>query len=114
MRTHFHVFVYGTLRSRGKAAAMLADCERISDGEVGGVLYDIDNEYPALVLYGTTPVEGEIWRCPNQLLATLDAYEGVEQGLFRRVGVRVRDIGCWTYVAGPQLTKKLTPDRRIN
>lgn len=114
MRTHFHLFVYGTLRSGGSAATMLAECERVSAGEVSGVLYDIDGEYPALLLYGTTPVEGEIWRCPNEMLARLDAYEGVEQGLFRRVGVTVRDVGCWTYVAGPQLSKKLTPERRIN
>lgn len=113
MRSHFHVFVYGTLKSGGSNVSILDGCERVSAGEVGGVLYDIDGEFPALVLYGSTPVDGEIWRCPVEKLDALDSFEGVQQGLFRRVGVTVRDIGCWTYVAGPGLTRKLTPERRI-
>lgn len=113
MRSHFHLFVYGTLRTGGRNASKLSACERISGGEVGGVLYGIDGEFPALVLYGNTPVTGEIWRCPNDMLGALDEFEGVQQGIFRRVGVTVRDIGCWTYVAGPRLTRKLTPESRI-
>lgn len=113
----FHLFVYGTLRSSGAAAALLANCERIAAAEVGGVLYDIDGEYTALVLYGNSPVAGEIWRCPSELLPEIDAYEGVDEGLFRRVGVSVRqpagrDVACWTYVAGPAIARKLVPARR--
>lgn len=119
MRDHFHLFVYGTLRTGGKAAGVLHECERVEFGSVGGVLYDIEGQYPALVLYGDTPVIGEVWRCPNQLLPALDNFERVESGLFRRVGVRVRidgqrnDLPCWTYVAGPALSRKLIPTRRI-
>ena len=119
LRTHFHLFAYGTLRAGGRATGMLRDCEHVSPGELGGVLYDIDGDFPALVLYGNTPVSGDIWRCPNALLPVLDDYEGIEKGLFRRVGVRVRasvdalEIPCWAYVAGPALSAKLLPARRI-
>ena len=118
LRRHFNLFVYGTLRRDGKAASVLRACEHVGTGEVGGVLYSIEGEYPALVLYGNSLVSGEIWRCPNELLGTIDAYEGVDEGLFRRVGVRVRTesqagLPCWTYVAGPALSRKLLPTRRI-
>jgi gamma-glutamylcyclotransferase (GGCT)/AIG2-like uncharacterized protein YtfP len=117
MRDHFHLFVYGSLRRGGSAATLLASCEWITAAEVGGVLYDIDGAYMALVLYGNTPVAGEIWRCPSELLPEIDAYEGVDDGLFRRVGVKARqpaggEVACWTYVAGPAVARKLTPARR--
>lgn len=118
LRTHFHLFAYGTLRKGGGAAAsLLRDAELVGSGSVGGVLYDIDGEYPALVLYGNSPVEGEVWRCPVDLLPVLDSYEGVADGLFRRVGVNVTvngsDFACWAYVAGTALNPKLIPARRI-
>jgi gamma-glutamylcyclotransferase (GGCT)/AIG2-like uncharacterized protein YtfP len=118
MSAYFHLFVYGTLRSNGAGAALLADGELVGAGSVGGVLYNIDNAYPAMILYGTTPVRGEVWRCPAASLLQLDEYEGVADGLFRRVGVEVEMgdgsmQGCWTYVAGPRLTRKLTGSRRI-
>ncbi|HEY0305413.1 MAG TPA: gamma-glutamylcyclotransferase family protein [Longimicrobiales bacterium] len=118
MSTHFHLFVYGTLRSNGAGASLLAEGERVGTGIVGGVLYNIDNAYPALILYGNTPVQGEVWRCPASLLGQLDEYEGVADGLFRRVGLEVAMSdgtmqGCWAYVAGPKLSRKLTGSRRI-
>lgn len=113
----FHLFVYGTLR-RGKAAAhMLAGCEHVGQGSVGGTLYDIDGSFPALVLYGDAPVRGEIWKCPADLLARLDEYEGVPTGLFRRIATEVHANGgtipCWLYTAGPLLSRKLLPERRV-
>ena len=114
LRTHFHLFAYGTLRANGSAVSLLRDCECIGRFTIGGVLYDIDGEYSALVLYGASPVEGDVWRCPNELLASLDAYEGVESGLFRRVAAQVGGTACWVYVAGPRLSRMLTPARRIS
>jgi len=119
LHTHFHLFVYGTLRSGGTANSMLAGCDLVGTGEIGGVLYDIDGQHPALVVYGSTPVQGEIWRCPVDLLATLDQYEQLETGLMRRIGATVRsvvddrDVACWVYVAGPALSQKLVPARRV-
>lgn len=116
----FHLFVYGTLQSHGRAASQLHGCERVGRGSVRGTLYDIDGEFPALMLYGDTVVAGEIWRCAAAELRRLDEYEGLAQGLFRRVAVGVadggepgREVPCWCYVAGPALSRRLTPDRRI-
>lgn len=109
----FHLFVYGTLRSGGSAAHLLAGCDLVARGEVRGTLYDIRGEYPALMLYGDTRVPGEVWRCPASALARLDAYEDVAGGLTRRVGVAVDGVGCWVYVAGPRLAHELTTARRL-
>ncbi|MCI0435883.1 MAG: gamma-glutamylcyclotransferase [Gemmatimonadetes bacterium] len=111
--TTFHLFVYGTLRSTGAAAARLAGCELIAETTVCGSLFDIDGRFPALMLYGDTQVRGEVWRCPASLLLRLDEYEGVDRGLFRRVCVTATDLPCWTYVAGAALAHQLTPARRI-
>lgn len=108
----FNLFVYGTLRSGGPAAHVLAGCELVGTAEVAGTLYDL-GEYPALMLYGSTPVAGEVWRCPVGLLARLDEYEGVGQGLFRRVGLLAGEYPCWTYVAGPALARRLTAENRM-
>ncbi len=110
----FHLFVYGTLGENGAGAPLMAGARRIRDATVAGTLYDIDGEFPALMLYGTTPVAGAIWHVPDAArLPLLDEYEGVERGLFRRVGVEVAGVPCWVYVAGPALAPRLTPDRRV-
>jgi gamma-glutamylcyclotransferase (GGCT)/AIG2-like uncharacterized protein YtfP len=108
----FLLFVYGTLRSGGAAAGLLRDAERVGDASVEGTLYDLD-DYPALMLYGRTRVAGEVWSCPTELLRQLDEHEGADRGLFRRVAVMASGIPCWTYVAGPALAPRLTPDRHV-
>lgn len=110
----FHVFVYGTLRSGGEAHERIADCEFVKHAHVLGTLYDIDELYPALMLYGSTRIEGEIWRCPARRLAALDEFESVAKGLFRRAGALIDDVPCWIYVAGPALARHLTPEQRID
>jgi gamma-glutamylcyclotransferase (GGCT)/AIG2-like uncharacterized protein YtfP len=117
MSDTFQLFVYGTLQTGGSAANLLSGCEPVGTGQVGGILYDIDGEFPALVVYGTAPVRGEIWRCPADLLGKLDEYEDTASGLFRRIGLSVQTtrgpVACWTYVAGPRLARLLLPARRI-
>jgi len=108
----FHLFVYGTLRSDRSNGSLLDGGERVMRATVPGTLYGLD-AYPALLLYGHTPVHGEIWRCPLDLLWRLDEHEGVDDGLFRRIGIEVAELACWTYVAGPALAHRLTPDRRL-
>ena len=109
----FCLFVYGTLRSDIAAGDILASAERLTEATVEGTLYDL-GDYPALMLYGGTPVHGEVWRCPLELLARLDEYEGTDRGLFRRVAVTAAGIPCWTYVAGAALASRLTPDHRMD
>jgi gamma-glutamylcyclotransferase (GGCT)/AIG2-like uncharacterized protein YtfP len=107
-----HLFVYGTLRSGGGAAGLLRGCRLVGAGTVAGTLYDL-GAYPALVLDGRGPVEGEVWRCGADAPDRLDEYEGVPGGLYLRVRVVVEGTECWTYVAGPLLERQLTPERRI-
>ncbi len=112
----FFLFAYGTLLGAGAGSHLLQGCLHSGRAQVNGILYDIDGEYPALVLYGEQPVAGELWRCPWQRLARLDEYEGVGVGLFRRVAVEVKHengdrIASWIYVAGPKLAHKLSPAR---
>src|SRR5690606_7291253 len=77
----FHLFTYGTLRRGGAAAELLEGCELVGKATVTGTLFDIDGEYPAMILAGPGTVEGEVWRCPTHTLARLDEYEGVAEGL---------------------------------
>ena len=116
--THFHLFVYGTLKPGERNAHLLSDGEWVGPATVGGVLYDIDGQHPTLLLYGSTPVSGMVCRCPVALLEKLDQFEQIDDGLFRRVAVTAQmedgtEQACWTYVAGPKLAHKLTPGRRI-
>lgn len=121
--SEFHLFVYGTLRASGQngsgsSAGLLTGCVPVARGTIGGTLYDIEGRYPALVHYGPDPVHGEIWRCAAELLPALDAYEGTDAGLYRRIAVEVAtDAGemlpCWVYAAGPALSRYLTPANRV-
>jgi len=108
-----HIFVYGTLRRGVAASPLMERCELVGPATVTGTLYDIDGEFPALVLAGNGRVHGEVWRCPADILPELDRYEGIDDRLFRRVALRAGGIACWTYVAGPALAARLQPDRRI-
>lgn len=114
----FNLFVYGTLRARGGAAALLEGCERVAHATVAGMLYDIEGRFPALLRYGAGTVHGEVWRCKADLLPMLDRYEGTAEGLFRRIADEAETedgerIPCWVYAAGPALSQQLTPERRI-
>lgn len=118
MREFFHLFVYGTLKRGQPNADLLVGAEWLGPATVPGMLYNIDGEHPALVVYGHAAVQGEVWKCHVDLLPTIDSYESVESGLFRRTGISVlmedgREKGCWTYVAGPRITHKLTPATRV-
>jgi gamma-glutamylcyclotransferase (GGCT)/AIG2-like uncharacterized protein YtfP len=96
----------------GSGADLLTGCERVAEAVVAGTLYDM-GAYPTLLLGGPGAVHGQVWRCPATVLPELDRYEGVDDGLFRRVGLRVGDLPCWVYVAGPRLGARLRPEARI-
>lgn len=115
--SRFNLFVYGTLKHGATAHTRLGGCKRVGGAVARGTLYDVDGRFPALVLYGDGRVRGEVWRCPVDRLQSLDAYEGTAEGLFRRVALEVDTaegpLACWTYAAGPALSRRLLPDRRI-
>ena len=84
------LFAYGTLAPDGPEAAARGGW--IAD-RVRGRLYDL-GPYPALVDCddpGAGWVEGYVRSIDTgELLRRLDAYEGVEEGLYRRVAVTTR------------------------
>lgn len=91
---------------------MLVGCRHLGPAEVAGKLYDL-GAYPAVVVGDEGIVQGELWECPDETVAALDAYEGVGEELFRRVRVKAGAAECWIYVAGPRLEPVLTPERVI-
>ncbi len=111
---YFHLFVYDRAPEALGSTDIPEECERVATRAVAGTLYDVDGAYPALVLAGTGQIEGEVWRCPVELLPEFDRDERVSAGLFRRVGVQVEEYACWVYVAGPKLVRWLVPGRRVD
>lgn len=96
------LFVYGTLRSDAPRAGLLGNCPR-ERATVRGTLYALPAGYPAISLDGDTAVRGELVRdVPDALLRVLDLYEGVEDGLYRRVEVTalagMHRVQCLAYV----------------
>lgn len=91
------VFVYGTLTDSGRVDAVLDDWAFGPDATLDG-LHRVEGKYPTLAPGGET--EGRILRTPE--IGRLDAYEGVDRGLYVRVTVpraREDDSGSGEEVA---------------
>ena len=81
--------------------ALLGDAERIP-ATTRGTLWGLPAGYPALSA-GAETVHGELVLLAHpQILGVLDRYEGVDQGLYRRVEIEVtarsRPHTAWAYV----------------
>lgn len=117
--SHFHLFLPLAPGTDGLAGGLPAGCERLGPGHVRGTPYRLDGAGQVLMLYGDTPVPGEIWRCPAESLVQLDRRAGTAEGRRRRVARAVPPHGggdpvpCWLYVAGPAVSRGLLPDRRV-
>lgn len=108
------VFVYGTLTDPGCAERVLGRSEGIGGPTPGdGIDYEfvgkatldglrrVEGEYPTLVPGGST--EGRLLRTTSRGIERLDAYEGVDRGLYVRVPIpRERDGRVQTYVGDPE------------
>jgi gamma-glutamylcyclotransferase (GGCT)/AIG2-like uncharacterized protein YtfP len=95
------LFVYGTLRTGESQAPLLGTLER-RPAWVRGQLYALPAGYPAVVLGAEGRVHGELVAAPDErLLALLDRYEGVDEGLYERVQCEVhlglRSALGWVY-----------------
>ncbi len=98
------VFVYGTLmpgQSRWPILAPYAAAPA-SEDRVGGRLVDTGSGYPGLLVEDIGEVHGFVVKLQADLvdvaLRRLDAVEGTEVGLYRRVQVRTASgRTCWTY-----------------
>jgi gamma-glutamylcyclotransferase (GGCT)/AIG2-like uncharacterized protein YtfP len=96
------LFVYGTLMTGASQAGLLAGLGRTT-AMVRGSLWSLPAGYPALCLEGDDRVHGELVDPPSpRLLELLDRYEGVDEGLYRRVRVEVivglRPGTAWAWV----------------
>jgi len=89
-----HVFVYGTLTDADRVSEVLddADWSFVDDATLRG-LHRVDGDYPTLAPGGR--VRGRV--LGTDAVAALDAYEGVDRGLYVRVAVPVvgRDHDDW-------------------
>jgi gamma-glutamylcyclotransferase (GGCT)/AIG2-like uncharacterized protein YtfP len=113
------LFVYGTLKEPGRLRAVLGSAVRwrvLGPGTVCGALYDC-GEYPALVASRAPHevVPGLLLEFEDDdALAPLDAYEGVDSGLYAREQIEVhledgRRQRAWSYV----YTRSIAGLRRI-
>ena len=101
------LFAYGTLKDPkqlGVAVGFPVRCEIVGAAMISAVLYDV-GEYPALCPSASPDdlVPGLLLDIDDAALDALDAYEGVPQGLYRRVRCEVHlDAGhraeAWVYV----------------
>ena len=86
-----HVFVYGTLTDPARVADVLDGTREwsfVADATLRG-LHRVDGQYPTLAPGGR--VDGRLLR--TDAIAALDAYEGVDRGLYVRVRVPYADSG---------------------
>lgn len=95
------LFVYGTLMEGQAQEGLLAGLARTS-ASTRGALWDLPAGYPALSP-GSDVVHGELVAgLEDRMLALLDRYEGVDEGLFERVEIEVkvglRASAAWVYV----------------
>lgn len=105
------VFVYGTLTNPARAETVLGDATR-AGGRNEPIEYEfageatlegfhrVEGEYPTLVPGGS--VDGRVLEVDERGLAALDAYEGVDQGLYVRAALPRVDH------PGGELTEGLT------
>jgi len=99
------LFAYGTLQEARQRDTVLrgASTREIGRGSVAGTLYDL-GEYPGLVAEGAARVPGLLIELADEAaLALLDAYEGVDEGLYARIRTPVRldtgdEVEAWVYV----------------
>ena len=82
-----NVFVYGTLTNPTRVARVVSEFEFGEDAVLDG-LHRVEGEYPTLAPGGS--VSGRILRA--SAVESLDAYEGVESGLYVRVSVPQADF----------------------
>ncbi len=102
--TRERLFVYGTLTPERAPPGLREVVARFvweGAATVRGRLYDL-GAYPGLVIDATAePVAGRLARLPHDpgLWPLLDRYEGVGEGLFRRVRCRAEPSAreAWVY-----------------
>ncbi len=87
------LFVYGTLKRGCRNHRELAGQRFLGEAEIGPgwALHDL-GAYPGLVeaADAPAPIPGELWEVDDGALRRLDRFEGVDEGLYRRIAVPLR------------------------
>lgn len=79
------LFVYGTLMRGERGHSLLRGARLVAEARTAPCFELVDmGGYPAMVDGGTRSVVGEIHAVHPDAFATLDAYEDVHDGLYRR------------------------------
>ena len=117
-----YLFVYGTLKRGGKSHGQLVrkrGVRFVGAARIRGELYKLDGEsFPGAIqtAAGDSFVKGHLFalRDPEETLASLDEFEGVSEGLFRRelvnAWIRRRRMKAWAYFyARPLMGASLVP-----
>ena len=101
------IFVYGTLKPGQERWPILAPFVAPPDAgcaaAVRGTVFDTGYGWPAAVFDSAAGmgVVGVVLRLhpasTGEAIATLDAIEGVETGLFQRIRIEIDGTDCWTY-----------------
>jgi gamma-glutamylaminecyclotransferase len=86
------VFVYGTLKRGGDNHHYIAYQQFLGEARTspGYTLYSL-GDYPGMVraAQDTAGVTGELWAVDDSCLQQLDFLEGVNQGLYERVPIKL-------------------------
>ncbi len=86
------IFVYGTLKRGGRNHRYLAGQQFLGEARTtaGYTLYSL-GDYPGMVRVPNDQAEvtGEVWAVDTAGLAGLDQLEGVNEGLYERVGLKL-------------------------
>ncbi len=109
-----YIFVYGTLKRGHKNPAAKWFHERaefVTTARTVGSLIDL-GEYPGFLLEGDSEIKGEVFKFKSpEVLAFLDKYEAVEEGLYKRVKLPciqgIKDV--WVYVYTGTRKGKIIP-----
>ncbi len=110
------VFVYGTLKRGCSNHREMADQAFVAEARTvpGFRLFDVGG-YPGLVPWpeDTEGVEGEIWSVNDATLARLDAFEGVDEGLYERKPVPLQPPFAHQVVHGYRYPASVAGRREI-
>jgi len=100
-------FAYGSNMNRALMCRLCPAAREIGTATLAGYRFVITADgYASIVRHAGAVVHGVLWRVAERDLAALDAYEGIERGLYRKAWLPVRWAGrrrtALVYIARPR------------
>ena len=104
------LFTYGTLMRGQRGHGLLRGALFVGRARTAPCFTLLDaGRYPGLVRGGHTSVAGELYRVGSDLLRSLDVYEDVAEGEYRRAHVCLAGRRVATYLLAPDHARGLRP-----